>query len=310
MNIRAFLTVLLAGFFFGSSLIASRFGVGQFNAFVFVGLRFTIAGVCFLSVYLLFQRRHPWPKDTRLWLQAATMGLIGTGIPTAAIVGSLLFQSSGVTSILVTTGPALTVVLAHFFLPGEVLTWRKVFGVLLALSGALLVTIRGETGLPDVTEANPLGYGLVVLALLCFSGMTIYTRKYMRTYDSFDVTSIQVFASALVIMPLVTVFIGLDFTNVTWLGYTALAYAGIVSTFFGFILFFAIVRNYGATTAAMTNYVVPVAASLGGILLLNEQFTVGMLAGMGLTLIGIALINYRPLSEQAAEIKQPVKVDY
>jgi len=41
----------------------------------------------------------------------------------------------------------------------------------------------------------------------------------------------------------------------------------------------------------MPLYVIPVVASLGGALVLDEQITTGMLAGTGLIAAGIALIN-------------------
>ena len=214
------------------------------------------------------------------------MGIVGTAVPMVAIVSSLQYQSSGVASILVTSGPALTVVLAHFFLIGESLTLRKSLGVILALSGALLLTLRGETGLPNVTQANPIGYGLVVISLFCFSGMTVYTRRYMRDFDSFDVTSIQIFAAAIVVMPISLLVVGIDLSQVDWQGYTALTHSAIIPTFLGFMLYFNIVRQFGATTAAMTNYIVPITASVGGVLLLGESVTAGMLVGMGIVPLG------------------------
>ena len=55
--------------------------------------------------------------------------------------------------------------------------------------------------------------------------------------------------------------------------------------------YFYIVRRFGATPAAMTNYLVPIVASIGGVLLLGEQATAGMLVGMMIIIGGIALIS-------------------
>ena len=114
-----------------------------------------------------------------------------------AIVMSLQYQSSGVTSMLITTGPAVTVFLAHFFLPDETLTRRKIVGTVLSLAG----------------------------------------------------------------------------------------------TFFAQFLAFYIVKRFGATTFATTHYITPVVAGLGGILILEEHITTGMVAGVTLIALGIVLIN-------------------
>ena len=51
------------------------------------------------------------------------------------------------------------------------------------------------------------------------------------------------------------------------------------------------VQHFGATAAAMTAYIIPVVASITGALLLGEQITLGMLAGMAVIFAGVALIN-------------------
>ena len=59
------------------------------------------------------------------------------------------------------------------------------------------------------------------------------------------------------------------------------------------IVSFYIVKRFGATASAMTAYVIPVVASIGGYLLLDETITLGMVGGMVLIVMGIALINQR-----------------
>ena len=75
-----------------------------------------------------------------------------------------------------TAGPAITVMMAHFFLADEALTWRKSIGVALALSGALLLTLRGESGLAGVDQASPIGYGLVFVAMLVSVPVGVHAR--------------------------------------------------------------------------------------------------------------------------------------
>jgi drug/metabolite transporter (DMT)-like permease len=194
---------------------------------------------------------------------------------------------------LLASGPAITVLMAHFLLADEALTRRKGAGVALALGGALLLAVRGESGLPDVSRASPLGYGLVLLATVSGSSMTIYARRFMRSYDFFDVASIRTFAATLAVMPLSLLLVGVDLRGVTIHGYLALVYAALVGTFSGMMLAFYNVKRFGATAAAMPIYVIPIVGSLGGALVLGEQITGGMVVGMVLIVMGIALINRR-----------------
>ncbi len=281
--------ILLLGFLFGSTLIASRFSVGQFHPTTYIWLRMALASLGHAGVYLLGRRQ--WPADPQLWRRAALLGVLGTAIPMTSIVTSLQYQSAGLTSILLTAGPAVTVVMAHFFLPDEPLSGRKSAGVILALGGGVLLALRGESGLPDVTRASPVGYGLVLLAILTSSGMTIYARKYMQSYNAFDVASVRMLAATLTVAPLSLVWVGFDLSRVTGVGYFALGYAALVGTFLGMLVAFYNIKRFGATAAAMALYIIPAVAGIGGVLVLGETITLWMLAGLALIAGGIWLIN-------------------
>jgi drug/metabolite transporter (DMT)-like permease len=209
------------------------------------------------------------------------------------IVASLNYQSSGITSILITLGPAITVVMAHFFLPEESLSKRKIAGVILALSGALFLVLLGETGLPDVSQASPMGYILVFTAMICASISVVYARKFMSALDEIQVASLRLFIAALVALPLSVLFVGFDLSRVNQQGLLALGWAAVTGTFLGMLVSFYIVKRFGATASAMTAYVIPVVASIGGYLVLDETITSGMVGGMVLIVVGITLINQR-----------------
>lgn len=292
MTLQALPYVVLLGMMFGTTLIASRFSVGQFAPTTYIGLRLVIASGAHALFYALNSRRR-WPTDAVLWQRAVLLGIFGTALPMTGIVSSLQYQSSGVTSVLLTASPALTVLFAHFTLPDERINPRKSAGVALALLGALLLALLGESGLPDVTRASPLGYALVLGAMLAAAASTIYARKYLRAFDSFDVANIRMVVAALTVMPLSALFIGVDLGGVDRQGTFALGYASLVGTFSAMYLSLYIIQRFGATPTAMTSYVIPVVATVGGALLLGETVTRGMLAGMVLIVLGITILNRR-----------------
>jgi drug/metabolite transporter (DMT)-like permease len=290
VTIQALPYVVLLGLLFGTSLIASRFSVGQFEPVTYIGLRLTLAGLGYATAYSLLRQRR-WPKSLRLWRHAAVLGVFGTAVPMLAIATALQYQSGGLTALLITTSPALTVLLAHFFLDDETLTRRTVAGVALALGGAAALAARGESGLTDISEANPLGYALVLLSMVSSSIMTIYARRFMKDLDAFDVASVRMFCAALVVMPLSVLIVGLDLNAVNGQGYFALIYAALVGTFLAFLLAFYNIKRFGATPAAMTSYVIPVVTGIGGVIILGETFTPTMLLGMSVIISGIVIIN-------------------
>lgn len=288
--------IILSGFLYGSTLVVSRFSVGQFEPTTYLGLRFLLASIGHALVYVLRIHGQSWPRDPRLWRLALILG-IGTAITFTGIISSLRYQSSGVTAILNTANPAITVVIAHYALADERLNRRKMIGVFLALGGALLLAARGESGLLEISKASPTGYGLVLGAMIVGGFNTVFARKYLSEYPAFDVASIRMFASTLAVLPLSTLLIGLDFSQVNLQGYLALGYAALIGTFLGLLLNFYNIQRFGATAGALASYILPIFATVGGVLLLNEQITYGMLAGMALILGGVWLINQnKPLT--------------
>jgi len=290
LSIQALPFVILLGFLYGSTLIASRFSVGQYDPTTYIGLRMVIASIAHLLVYW-FMSGKKIPRNIELWKRASLLGILGTAIPMTCVVGSLQYQSTGVSSLLLTTVPAITVVLAHFWLPDESLNPRKIFGVSLALGGAIMLALNGENGLPNMTDAPPTGYILISVSIICSSIMTIYARKYLKGYDSFDVASIRIFTASMTIMPFSLAFAGFNMTEVTGQGYVALLYAAIIGTFFGLLLAFYNIKRFGATPAAMTSYIIPIIAGFGGVLILGEEFTSTMVFGMVVIIAGVALLQ-------------------
>lgn len=304
MPLQALPYILMLGFFFGSTVLASRFSVGQFASLTFVGIRLVISGGVAALIFLFSFQGRKWPRGRTLWRYATFTSILGTVIPMNLINAALYFQSSGVTSMLITLNPAITVVLAHLFLDDEKLNPRKIIGVVLALCGAVFMLALGETGLPDVSRANPMGYVMVFLAMLSTSFATIVSRKKMQEMDFVEVASIQMWMAALIVMPLSLLVSGFDLSRVNPQGYFSLGWTAVAGTFLGIMVSFYVVQRFGATSSSMTAYVIPVVATLGGVMLLNEQITLGIVIGMALIVGGIALINRvaRPKSEAEAAV--------
>ncbi len=298
MQAEAIPFVLIVGFMFGSSLLVSRFSLSQFDATTYVSARIFLSSLLFLLIFI-FSSKHKIPKNKKLLKYGAFLGVVGTAVPMSFINISLNYQSSGITAILLTMGPAITVLLASIFLNEEPLTKRKGLGIVLSLSGALLLIALGENGLPDVSEANPLGYLLVLVAMIGGSTAVVFTRKYMRGEDAIDITGVRMLVAALVVVPLSYMFVKFDFSRVTSMGLVALGWATIGGTFLGMLFSFYNAKRFGATASAMSTYVVTIVASLGGVIFLGESFTIGMFAGMLLIIGGVSLIYERKRSMQS-----------
>lgn len=282
---------MLLSLFWGTNTVASRFGISEFDPYLFITLRLTIACLVFWPILLVLQGK--FPTDKTLWWQAAVSGILGVAIPIPTFILSLQYQSSGVASLYVITLPVMLVVAAHFLLPDEKMTRPKAIGVALAICGTLFLALRGESGLAGVGRASPLGFILVVGGLVFEVGNTIFIRTQMRDTDPMQVTAIRLLTAAIIVC-LVTATLG-DFSlaNVTRAGYLTLGYAALIGALAAQFLAFYVQRTFGATAFSLNSFLVPIFATLTGALLLDEIVTVAMLIGMILIGSGLYLINWQ-----------------
>lgn len=288
MTLKALPFVILTGFLFGSTLIASRFSVGQFHPLSYISIRLILASAAHLLIYLVLRRSLP--RDKTLWFHAGIYGIFGTAVNLVAIVSALQFLSSGLTAVLITISPAMTALFTHIFLPEERLGITQWMGVFFALSGAVMLALLGENGLPDIST-NPLGYLLVAVNILSGSIMTIYARRNLQDYDSLDAASIRMWFATLTVVPATAIFVGFDVSQVNQWGIVAILYATFLGTFGGFFVQLFTISRFGAVPASMVTYVIPLVTGIGGVLILGETFTSLMFVGVAIIVTGIALVQ-------------------
>ncbi len=68
---------------------------------------------------------------------------------------------------------------------------------------------------------------------------------------------------------------------------------GLIGTGAAYVLNYQIITSEGATAASTVTYLLPVVAIVLGVLVLGEQITIVILAGVGLILSGVALTRHR-----------------
>jgi drug/metabolite transporter (DMT)-like permease len=284
---------VLLGVLYGVNLVASRFATGQFEPLVYVSLRVAIASLLYLGAYPI-RPNLKFPTSRRLWLHSGVFGIIGIAIPMTCFVMALQYLSSGVVSLFQTLSPAMTIVLAHFFLSDERMNNYKVIGVIIAFSGALALFATGETGLAEFVRADWRGYALVVVAVLGLSASGVYGSKFLRDDPNYDVSTIRILVVAAILISAAGLTIGYDLSAVRVSGYLALMFGGVFGSFLAVLLNFYIIKRFGATAVSQSTYITPIVAILVGALLLDEIVTSIMILGMIMMFAGLTIINWVP----------------
>lgn len=253
-------------------------------------LRVGIAAVVLWCVLLL--GRGDVPRQWRVWGAFLIMGLLNNVIPFALIIWGQTRISASLASILNSTIPIVTVLVAGLLLADERFTTRKLLGVLVGFIGAFIML---KPGLVGDTQFDLWGQIAILGAATAYAFAAVYGRRFKSMGVSPLMTATgQVTASTLVLLP---VSISLEQplqlampSAAVWFSVFALA---AVCTSFAYILYFRILASAGATNIALVALLIPVTAILFGTTFLHEQLTPTHMAGMATIALGLIILDGR-----------------
>jgi drug/metabolite transporter (DMT)-like permease len=227
-------------------------------------------------------------------LYIALMGVTNTAAPFLLISWGQQFIDSGVASILNGTVPLFTMVIAHFFLVEERMTWGRVMGLLTGFVGVLLLVTR-DTGKVNF-QTNVLGQVAVLAAAVAYAGSAVFARRTLRSISPILQSFVSVAFADFVVWLSVPFFespIRVPEASLTWV---ALLWLGLLGTFLAYLLYYYLIQSVGSTRTMLVTYVLPVVGLALGVLFLGERVNLQLAIGGLFVLAGVWVVNtnWRP----------------
>lgn len=230
--------------------------------------------------------------------------MVGTGLLLFAVTYGLVFWgeqyiSSGLAALLFGTFPLFGLVIAHFHLPTERMTWTKVFGVILGITGIALV-FSSEL---DVSGPAALwGSAAIVVSAAAAAYADVLIKVRGGHLDPSMLTLIQMIAGMIPLGVLGLTLEG-DPRDFEWtlLAICSVLYLAVVGSAFAFVLLYWLIKHMDVTKTMLITLVTPLVAVLLGVVLLDEVLTwrttlggVAIVGGLGLVVWqGRAALKHR-----------------
>src|SRR6201998_3667963 len=126
------LTIGLFCLLWSFAFVAGKIGVTYCPPLILLTARFLLAGVLILAISAF--SRDAWSLSRRDVIVFAILGVPNNALYLGLGYTGLKSVSAGLGALIVSANPVFTAALAALFL-GEVLTWRKVLGLLLGVIG-------------------------------------------------------------------------------------------------------------------------------------------------------------------------------
>jgi O-acetylserine/cysteine efflux transporter len=264
----------------GFNFVIMKLGNGVFPPGEFAALRFIIGSLVLLGWCLM--KRMPLPnKSDYKWL--ILCGLLQTAYFNIALQVSLTSISAGLTSVLTYSMPLFLSIMAHRWIPGERLTARKTFGIMIGIAGLFLAM--------DIhTGGSIWAVLLAVSSAISWAVASLIFKLKLKHCDTVQYTTWQMLIGA---VGLVVYTLSFEHVESHWgfMPVVYILYSGVAASALGFVMWNHILKRTEASKASISLLLVPIVGVISGFLFLNETLTINTLAGITCVLAGIWIVN-------------------
>ena len=280
----------------GSTWLFIKLGLNDLPPLTFAGIRFLCASSILVAIILA--RGVRWPRKRSDWLLIAIVGWLQFSLNYGLVFWGEQRIPSGLAAVLQSTFPAFGLVIAHFYLPEERITPKKVMGVLLGVVG---VGIVFSDQLSFAGKAALAGSVALVLSAFCGSYGNVLVKAYGTQIDPFVLAAGQMVCGFPPLLALGIATEGNPFHfHWTASAVISLAYLVIVGSVIAFTLFYWLVRRMDVVNTMLIALVTPVVAVVLGMIVLHERFNWRLFAGAACIISGIGLIVLRKRQKSVA----------
>ncbi len=253
------------------------------------------------TVYLWIVRGLPFPTDATVdaWIWLSLSGLVGFAIGDLLLFQAFVVVGARISMLIMALVPPITA-LTGWLILGETLTPRDFLGMILTLTGVVLVILRNEP--PELTTGKKkklkFSYPLVGI-LLAFGGAVgqavglVLSKFGMKDYDAFAASQIRVLAG---IVGFTLIFFFMRRWNRVWKAFKnpkGIMFTGIGSVFGPFLgVSFSLLAVQHAETgvAATIMSIVPILLIPPAVLFFKEKVSIKEIIGSVLAVGGVAIL--------------------
>jgi drug/metabolite transporter (DMT)-like permease len=275
-------------FVWGSTWLAIKVGLGSLPPITFAGIRFVVASSLLASYAIA--KRVEFPRDANSWRVMLFLSLSQIAVPYALAFWGEQYMTAGLTSLLFATLPFFVVVFAHFMIPGERVTARKVSAMLLCFIGVAVIFSREL-----MFTVNSFWGGIAVVASAGIAGCAnVVGKKYSESINSTVNVVVQMGVGSILLVTAGLLLehgapLNFDYTSVF-----AIMYLAVLGSTFAFVALYWLFTRMEVTRISLFTFITPIVAVLLGWLILGESVDINVAAGGSLILVGVVLLSRVP----------------
>ena len=285
MDLKGAAMAVLISLLWGANTVVIKMGLEDAPPLRLAWMRFVVGGVVICLWAWATGRFAGFRIEPGEWRPLIFLGLLFSVQMTATNVGTWLTSASHA-SVLLNLYAVHTVVLAHFLIPGDRLTARKLAGVLVAYSGIVLLGAR------QVTRGSPtlLGDVVVTVAGVLLVERTVYLARAVQRLDPVKLLLSQaVVGTALFVVVSALVEPAPTRWSLRLAG--SIAYQGVLISGFNFVVNLALLRRYRPSALSAFFLTQPIFGVIAAALVAGDPLTLDLLVACAAVAVGIGLTS-------------------
>jgi drug/metabolite transporter (DMT)-like permease len=272
----------------GSTYLAIRFGVQDLPPALMAGTRFMTAGVILFA--WLAHKRVPLPPRPLLGPIALT-GLLMLFGGNWLVTWSEQTVSSGMAAVIVANLPFFIVGFEAVRRGGERITPPVVLGLLIGVSGMIVLMWPKIAGLPARAGGDFRGEAALLGANFCWAAGSIYSKHRVKGVAPLMAVALQMLCAGTALLCAGFALGEAPRFHLTPRAAASVAWLIVAGSLVGYSAYMWLLHNVPAAKVATYAYVNPVIAVALGWLILDEPLGWRMAAGTAIILCGVAVVN-------------------
>lgn len=280
---KAFFSIFVYSLLSGAMAAVTKVGLSQIPPFSFAFIRFFLATLIVVP-FILNKRKHL----VRDFKTLGPFSILATLNIIFFVVGINL-TTANISQILYAVIPIVVGVLAHFIFK-EKLSSKSIMGITVGFIGTFFVLLLPVLEKSGKFSGNLMGNILLAIAVVCFSGYMMLSKKVQKTHSPFYIISVFIILTTVVLFPLF--IFELISRYGWWNGITinsifSILYVVLAGTIFTYLLNQYSIKHGGTIFASMAFYLAPLFGFFVAFFLLGEKLTTGLVVGGMLVLLGV-----------------------
>lgn len=288
MKPKHWIVFILLGIIWSTSFLWIKIGVQDIGPMALTAFRMVFGALTAIAIAVY--QKLSFPRDAKTWGLFAILGPASLAIPVFLISWGEQTIDSAVASILNATVPLFTLLIAHFWIHDDKITFQKTLGLLIGFAGVLILMSKD---LLASEHGSVIGQLAVILASLFYAGSAVAIRKYTQHINN-TMRGVGLLMTSAVLMWVVGPVAERPFEfpslPITWV---AALWLGVLGSGLAMIMMYYLIHEIGPTRASLVTYLFPVGGVILGVLFLNEHLSWQLLAGTVLIIASLAVVNYR-----------------